>query len=164
MTFENTAARVWKRLTREERLLAARHFWADPPREVAAAAQAVLVKTMHVRPQSVRTLSAEQRERGLGLSMDPGEVVAASLLVALHLGERRALLCAFLDAAGLVHENGLLPQDASDAAIGEDVARRACQAIAAAFPAAQVQTYLNTLWLQDHERWSILERVASDLP
>jgi hypothetical protein len=35
------------------------------------------------------------------------------------------------------------------------------RALAAAYPREQVETYLNTLWLQDPDRWQILER-ASD--
>jgi hypothetical protein len=59
---------------------------------------------------------------------------------------------------GLPHENGLLKDDAEPAAITEAPARRAVSALAAAFPAPQVLTYLNALWLQDPERWSALER------
>jgi hypothetical protein len=90
---------------------------------------------------------------------DPGETLASALLVALHLGERRLLLGAFLDAVGLPHENGALKEDAPDAApLKEDAARAGVSALLAAFPAAQVETYLNTLWLQDPVRWAVLEK------
>ena len=42
----------------------------------------------------------------------------------------------------------------------EAVARRGVDAVRAAFPEDQVRTYLNTLWLQDHDRWEALERAV----
>jgi len=83
--------------------------------------------------------------------------------VALHLGERRALLAAFLDATGLPHDDGLLAEDASAQPVPEETARRGVAAVLAAFPPEQVRTYLNTLWLQDHDRWEALERAADSL-
>jgi hypothetical protein len=160
MGLETSAARVWKRLAREERLAAARHFWADPPREAVGPAQAAVIQVLHVRPQSVRTLATERKAAALASVADPSELLAASLLVALHLGERRPLLSAFLDAAGLVHDAGLLADEPSAPPIGEDAARRGYEAVSKAFPEQQVRTYLNTLWLQDHDRWGVLERVV----
>jgi hypothetical protein len=159
MGFDTTAGRVWRRLTREEKLAAARHFWADPPREATGLAQGAVVQVLHVRPQSARTLGPERKAAALASVTEPAELLAASLLVALHLGERRPLLSAFLEAAGLLHDNGLLAEDPSAAPIEEGAARRAYQAVSKAFPEDQVRTYLNTLWLQDHDRWRVLERV-----
>jgi hypothetical protein len=115
---EPNATRIWKKLTREERVSAATLFWREPSEEV----------------------------------------VAAALLVALHLGERRSMLVAFLDAAGLAHEDGILrEEDGAAPPLGEDAARAGVRALAAAYPREQVVTYLNTLWLQDPERWRVLE-------
>jgi hypothetical protein len=160
VVLETSAARIWRRLAREERLSAARHFWEDPPREVVGPAQAAVVQVLHIRPQSARTLAPERKAAALASVTEPSELLAAALLVALHLGERRPLLRAFLDAAGLVHDDGLLADDPAAPPIGEDAARRGCQALARAFPEDQVRTYLNTLWLQDHDRWGVLERVV----
>jgi hypothetical protein len=161
MEFDLSAARIWRRLGREEKLAAARHFWADPTSEAVGVADAAIVKVLHVRPQAVRTLPVERKVGALASVNEPSELLAASLLVALHLGERRPLLAAFLDAASLPHDNGLLAEDASAAPVAEATARRAVEAVRAAFPADQVRTYLNTLWLQDHDRWEALERAAS---
>jgi hypothetical protein len=84
--------------------------------------------------------------------------VASALLVALHLGERRPLLKTFLDAAGLAHEDGILRDEEGVPPLGEAAARAGVQALAAAWPREQVETYLNTLWLQDPDRWHALER------
>jgi hypothetical protein len=160
LEFDRSAGRIWRRLGRDERLAAARHFWSEPSAEAVGLADAAIVKVLHVRPQAVRTLSAERKAGALASVGEPSELLAASLLVALHLGERRALLAAFLDATGLPHDNGLLAEDASARPVPESTARRGVQAVLAAFPAEQVRTYLNTLWLQDHDRWEALERAV----
>lgn len=159
--FEHTAGRLWKRLSREDRQAAARHFFAQPPQEVFGTALAALVKARHLRPQVARSMAPEEQARALSSVLDVGETLAASLLVALHLAERRALLSAFLDAAGLPHEDGLLKEEADAVAFTEVTARAGVRALAAAFPREQVEVYLNTLWLQDPDRWAPLEH-ASD--
>ena len=161
MRFEPTAARLWKRLSRDERSAAAATFWKDTPVEVTGIALATLVKARHLRPQVARSLPPEEQARALASVLDVGEPVASSLLVALHLGERRSMLATFLDAAGLAHENGLLKDEAEEGAVAEEPARKGVAALqAAGHSPEQVRTYLNTLWLQDPDRWKALE----DLP
>jgi len=157
MAFETTAIRLWKHLTPRERLAAAMAFWNEPPEEVLGSALGVLIKARHLRPQAARTLASDAQARIMASVLDPGEAVAAALLVALHLGERRALLAAFLDAIGLAHENGILKEEAASATpLAEDTARAGVRQVAASFPRVEVETYLNTLWLQDPERWAVL--------
>jgi hypothetical protein len=156
-----SAGRIWRRLTREERLAAARQFWADPASEATPHAHAAIVKVLHVRPQAVRTVPAERKAAALASVAEPSELLAASLLVALHLGLRRALLATFLDAVGLAHDQGLLAEDGAGEPVSEDAARRGVEALLAAYPPDHVRTYLNTLYLQDHDRWQALERAAA---
>jgi len=156
MPFEKTATRLWKRLSREERLAAATGFWQETPSEAAGAALGAIVKARHVRPQVARAYDAEEKARSLASVLDPGESVASALLVALHLGPRRALLAPFLDAVGLPHENGILKDEADGPPVTEAAARAGVQALAGSFPRAEIETYLNTLWLQDPERWEAL--------
>jgi hypothetical protein len=155
---EPTATRVWKRLSREERMAAASHFWREPAQDVLGAALSALVKARRVRPQVARALPPEEQARALAGVLEPGEPLAAALLVALHLGERRAVLATFLDAAGLTHEEGILREEGDVPPLPEAAARAGVRALRAAYPREQVDTYLNTLWLQDPERWSVLER------
>ena len=157
---ENTAGRLWKRVGREDRLKAAQHFWREPPQDLLGTALSALVKARHLRPQVARSLPPEEQARTLAALADPGEPLAAALLVSLHLGERRGLLTTFLDALGLPHENGLLKDEDTGAPPGDDAARTAVRALLAAHPREHVETYLNTLWLQDPERWHALEKSA----
>jgi hypothetical protein len=160
VSFETTAVRIWKRLTRDERVVAATAFWNEPPEIALGSALGAIVKARHVRPQVARSMPLEARAQALASVLDPGEAVASSLLVALHLVDRRPLLCTFLDAAGLPHENGLLKEKEDELAppLPEAAARAGVKALAAAHPSAHVETYLNVLWLQDPERWAALAR------
>ena len=158
MRFEPTAARLWKRLGRDERNAAASSFWKDTPPEVSVMALAAVVKARHMRPQVARSMPPEEQAKALASVLDVGEPVASSLLVALHLGARRPMLATFLDAAGLAHENGLLKDDADESAVTADAAGKGVAALlAAGHTPEQVRTYLNTLWLQDPDRWKALE-------
>ena len=155
LNFETTATRLWKKLTREERLAAATAFWKDTPPEVAGSALGAIIKLRKLRPQVARALPADERAHALASVLEPGETVAASLLVALHLSSRRPILGAFLDALGLPHEDGLLKPEAD----AQDPPTRAALEAAAAklkasFPASEIATYFNTLWLQDPDHWA----------
>ncbi len=156
---ETTATRLWKRLSREERTAAARRFFQEPPQEVLGSALGAIVKVRKVRPQVARTLPPEEQAKALAALSDPGEPLAASLLVALHLGERRAMLATFLDAVGLPHEEGLLKDDEDgNAPLAEEEARQGVTALIANFPRPWVELYLNVLFMQDPIRWATLEK------
>jgi hypothetical protein len=162
LKLEKTSTRVWKRLAREERLAAARAFFQEPPAEIVGSALGVLVKTRHLRPQVARRMPPEEQASLLASVLEPGEIVASALLVALHLSSRRALLSAFLDAAGLPHDNGILKDEpgVTDDAVPEDKVRTGVAALSA-FPGHEVETYLNTLWLQDPDRWKAVEALQT---
>jgi hypothetical protein len=161
MAFHPTASRLWKSLPLGERQLAATAFSNDPSPELVASALGALVKARRMRPQAARSLSPEAQARILATVLDPGESLAQGLLVALHIAERRELLGAFLDALGLPHEGGILAEEANETPPpSADAARKALGTLGA-FPAEQVQTYVNTLWLQDPERWAALPEAAA---
>ena len=92
MRFESTASRIWRKLPREERRLAATVFLREPIPELYASALAALVRARHLRPQVARAMAPDEQAGALSGILDPGEPLAGSLLVALHLGERRPLL------------------------------------------------------------------------
>jgi hypothetical protein len=156
MEFEATAVRLWKRLERDEKVAAAARFFEEPSQEVYASALGAIIKARHLRPQVARSMPAEEQGRALASVLDPGEPVAAALLVALHLGPRRAMLALFLDAVGLPHEEGILKEEADAVSVGDAQLRAGVEALKARFSAHEIATYLNTLWLQDPERWDAL--------
>lgn len=159
MTLEPTAGRVWKRLRPSDRLAAASHLFAEPAPEAVAGAVSVIVRARRMRPQAVRAMPPEAQARAVAAILDPGEPLAGSLLVALHLGARRPLLRAFLDAIGLPHEDGILKDEAEQGPPpAAEAVRTALQALTS-FPREQVAVYLNTLYLQDPQRWAALAEV-----
>jgi hypothetical protein len=158
MPLQTTTSRLWKHLPPEDRLAATNAFFKEPSPEVVGMALGSIVRARHMRPQAARALAPEAQARILATVLDPGETLAASLLVALHLAERRPLLGAFLDALDLPHENGVLKEEGEGAPLDEARVRKGIAALSA-FPPAQVETYLNTLWLQDPERWGVLSKV-----
>jgi len=161
MPFHATATRLWKSLPLEERQRAALAFFTEPAPELAGSAIGALVKARHLRPQAARALAPDAQAGILATVLDPGEPLAQGLLVSLHLGERRALLAAFLDALKLPHEDGILKEEADAEPPVDETRARSGLAALSAFPAEQVATYLNTLWLQDPERWQSLKGVYS---
>lgn len=164
MAFQPTAIRIWKHLPQEDRLAAATAFFAETPSELAGTAIGALVKARHLRPQAARALAPDAQARILATVLDPGEPLAQGLLVSLHLGARRPLLRAFLDAVALPHEDGVLKEEGEAAAppVTPEQARAGVAALAP-FPAAHVRTYLNALWLQDPDRWGALEAAEEEI-
>jgi hypothetical protein len=154
MEFETSARGIWKKVPREDRKHAAVTFLEDPPPELYAAALSTVIRVRKLRPQVARAMSPEALADALSTVVDPGEPLVSSLLIALHLGSRRPLLVAFLDALGVPHENGLLKEEA-DAfpAPSAEALRKAAAAVAGTFPVDQLGVYFNTLVLQDPERW-----------
>ena len=164
MTFETSPLRLWRALAREERAAAAREFWNRPPEATAAVAAREVVALLRVRPQAFHKVPLEQRVRALAGLATPPESLAEALLVALHVGARRALLADFLAAAGIAHEEGLIADDAELPDLDDAAAHRALAALRAkGHPDAAIGVYWNALWLQDRARWAALEAAASGL-
>ena len=155
MTETLTPSRLWKRMTGDKRLQAARAFWHD---EQAAddQLQAVLLiaQQKKFRPKTVVSLEEERKARHLASLPTLPDALAAKALIVYHLAEQRAMMGAFLDSLGIAHENGLIQEDK----VTLDPAKVAPAAtqLAQQFPAADVSVYLNTLLYQDAETWEAL--------
>ena len=163
MPFEPSTTRLWRTLSRDDRLEAARVFWNHPPEAAAVVAAQEIVKLLRVRPQAFHKVPLDQRARAVAGLAAPPELLAESLLLALHVETRRDLLGAFLDALGIAHEEGMLAEDADFPAPSEAAARAALDALRPRFAADAIRVYWNALWLQDRERWGALEAAAADL-
>lgn len=150
--WQTTSNRLWKTLSPEEKNLAAAEMVKDPTPLIRASVIAVVADARKMRPIAARKLPPEVQAKIVATVRDPGEVLASSLLVALHLGPRKPMLVAFLDALGLPHEDGVL-KDESTTPIGLEDLKKACAALQNEPPSA-VRIYLNTLWLQDPDRWA----------
>lgn len=144
---------LWKSLSSERRLEAARAFWAD---EQAVAEQAevvgIIARQINFRPKSVITMPAERRASHLARMGSVSDSVAGRLLVSFHLARQRPMMAAFLDSLGIANEDGLISAEHVDP---PDRAKltAAADALASAFPGEDVVLYFSTLLAQDPETW-----------
>ena len=154
-----TPSRLWKQMTLEQRLQAARAFWQD---EQASndQVQAVLLiaQQKKFRPKSVVSLDDDRKARHFaGLASLP-DSLAARALILYHLAEQRPMMSAFLDALGIAHEDGLITTD-PEGPISAERLTAAADALDQAFPPDDVTLYLATLLSQDPETWGALQAV-----
>ena len=154
-----TPARLWKRMTGEQRVRAAQALWRE---QDAAAEQreaaGLIAKHLKFRPKTVNALDNDRKARHLAAVGEMPDTIAARLLVLYHLAEQRPMMGAFLDALGIAHDNGLINEDA--AAPDPEKFPAAAAAIARDFPPGDVSLYLTTLLWQDPGSWAALH----DLP
>jgi hypothetical protein len=150
-----TIRRLWKALTPEERTLAITAALADDENGwVKTTTRGAVASALKFRPQTVGTWPrAKLVSEAARLPLDDVQLLSA-YLVDLHLGHRRAMMGAFLDALGIPNENGRIdsettevpPQEAARVSAAADV-------VAARYPADEVVTYFLTLLLQDPATW-----------
>src|SRR5215218_4361338 len=107
-----TPSRLWKQMTPEQRLRAARAFWKDEE-ATDDQLQAVLLISQQrkFRPKTVLSLDDDRKSRHLATLGSLPDAVAARVLVLYHLAEQRELMGSFLDALGISHDNGLIEDD-----------------------------------------------------
>ena len=153
-----TPSKLWKRLSPEQRLQAARAFWLDD-QAVNDQIQAVLLISQQkkFRPKTVASLDEDRKARHLASLANLPDSVAGRALIVYHLAEQRAMMSAFLDELGISHAEGLIQEDS----VTPDATRigPAAAKIAQQFPPDTVSLYLNTLLCQDPETWAALEAV-----
>jgi len=142
----------------DRRMQAARAFWND---EEAAneQMQAVLLiaQQKKFRPKTVIGLDEERKARHLATLAALPDALAGRALVAYHLAEQRPMMGAFLDALGIVHENGII--QAENIVPDPERVKPAAAALAGQFPGDDVSLYFNTLLCQDPETWKLLAEV-----
>ena len=156
-----TPARLWRSLDAEERMLAARalftHAWGDP--SARREGEMAIARALRFREEAVRKLPVDKRAGYLAKAVQPVDSLAGSLLLALHLEERRGLLSAFLDALGIPHEGGMIAEDHTLTPPGTDALARATEALDARFPSREVDVYLASLLALDPGSWDGLADV-----
>src|SRR5215475_8535063 len=149
-----TPARLWRRMTAEQRLNAARAFWqSDEAGDDQVQAVLLIAQQKKFRPKSVMALDEERRAKHLASFTSIPETMAARALIVYHLAAQRPMMGAFLDALGITHEDGVIQAD--EAKLGTAVDQ-----IAGAYPQADVALYLNTLLCQDPETWGGLRPIV----
>ena len=159
MSAGSSLAKIWMSLPAPVRSLAARSFFEHDPNDAASRmqAEAAIARAVKARDVFVRRLPEERKIAYLASAVRPDEILASSLLLALHLGHRRPMLAAFLDSLGVPHDNGLIAEDAD--LTPPDAARlaAAAKALYESFPEEEVTLYLKVLMAMDEDLWGGLE-------
>ena len=148
-------------MTLDQRMRAARAFWADPEATDDQVQAALLIaQQKKFRPKTVIALDDERKAKHLATLGGLPDAMVARALIVYHLAEQRPMMGAFLDALGIKHEKGLIEEDAVKPAepliretIDADKVGPAAATLAEQFPAEDVRIYLNTLLSQDPETW-----------
>ncbi len=157
-----TPGRLWRQMTPERRLAAARAFWLnDEATDDQIQAVALIAQQKKFRPKTVVALDIDRKARHLAsLTLLP-DALAGRVLIAYHLADQRPMMAAFLDALGIAHQNGLIQDDA----VVPDAQKLgpAAQELAARYPVADVRLYLSTLLCQDPQTWGGLRAVLDSL-
>jgi hypothetical protein len=149
-------SQLWKQLSPERKLVAADAFWRDENASAEQAeAVAAIAQRIKFRPKSVIGMPPEKKARQLAALPAVSEVVAARLLVAYHLAERRPMMGSFLDALGIKHDQGLI-EDEDVQPPTPDALKGAARTLVASYPSEDVSLYLSTLIWQDPDTWGAL--------
>lgn len=154
-----TPSKLWKRMTAEQRLKAAKAFWLDEQAtDDQIQAVMVIAQQKKFRPKFLLSLDEDRKARHLSGMLTLPDSLAARALVVYHLADHREMMGAFLDALGIAHENGLIQDESvkpDPAKVGPAVA-----VLREKFPAEDVSLYLSTLLCQDQDTWGGLRELA----
>jgi hypothetical protein len=152
-------SQLWKMLSAERKQQAAEAFWRDENAAVEQAeAIAAIAMRIKFRVKSAQALPIEKKARHLVALGNVSEMIAARLLVAFHLAHQRPMMASFLDALGVVHEDGLIASEDLQAPPADKLAG-AARSLGAAYPPDDVALYLSTLVWQDPDTWGGLAEV-----
>jgi hypothetical protein len=164
MSAAPTLAKIWTSLPTSVRTLAAKSFYAHEPDEPASRLQAdvAIARAVKARDVFVRRMPVEKKIAYLATAVRPDEMLASSLLLALHLGERRPMLAAFLDALGIAHDNGLIGDNAELKPPDAASLGAAARTLYERFPADDVTLYLKVLLAMDDAMWGGLAETLRD--
>lgn len=155
-----TPAKLWKRMTADQRLRAARAFWNDQDAsDDQIQAVLLIAQQQKSRPKFVLALDNERKAKRLASLALLTDIVAARTLVVYHLAEHREMMGAFLDALGIKHDNGLIEDD--DVKPEPEKLGPAVASLREKFAADDVNLYLDTLRCQDPATWGALSEVTA---
>ena len=161
-----TVRRLWKALTPDEKALAIAACLNDDENGwVKTTTRTAVAAALRFRPQTVATWPRPKLvSEAVRLPLDDAQLLSA-YIVDLHLGHRRPMMGAFLDALGIANDEGRIDSEVTDVPAQESVAvDAAANAIVAKYPRDEVVTYFLTLLLQDAGVWAPLIKWLQLLP
>ena len=149
-------SQLWASLAPEVRLAAARSLYSHDWGEAGTRREAdfAIMQGMRFRESAVRQLPVDRRAQYLARSIRPNDSLAGSMLLALHLEQRRAMLSAFLDSLKIPHAGGLIAEDHDMKPPSAATLQTAAKTLFERFPVDEVELYLATLYVLDRVTWA----------
>ena len=125
----------------------------DGDRSTRDQANHAIALALRFRDAGVRKLSVDRRVDYLARVVRPDEALASSLLMALHLVCRQALLVSFLDELQIPNHDGLISEDYELGPVGAEVLEPAVVRLREHHDLAEVEVYLASLLALDPDIW-----------
>ncbi len=146
---------IWTALEEEVQVAAGtavfRHDWND--RSTKRDAVRAIALSIRFREVAVQKMPAEKRGRLLATRVPIDDMLASTLLMALHLNDRRTLLVGFLEALGIPQEDGMIADEYEFTELAAEALVAADTEIRNKFPDEQVNLYLASLLAMDDRWW-----------
>ena len=161
-----TIRRLWKALTPDEKAQAITACLNDDENGwVKTTTRTAVAAALRFRPQTVAIWPRPKLvSEAVRLPLDDAQLLSA-YIVDLHLGHRRPMMGAFLDALGIANEEGRIDSGTTEVPEQEaDKVDAAANALVAKYPRDEVATYFLTLLLQDASVWAPLITWLEALP
>jgi hypothetical protein len=159
---ELTPTALWRQLDSETRRIAAnslyRGEWDDPAGRREA--DNAIAEAIRFRGAAVRKLPVERRVDYLLRAVRPDDSLARSLLLALHLDQRRGLLETFLDQLEIPQEGGMIDPDFDLQPPEAERLSQAVQKLREGHPADEIDVYLASLLAMEPETWGGLAELV----
>jgi len=154
-------SRLWSQLDAATREEAVRSAYNDGTQGSKIEADMAVAKALRFRPNAVRQLPLERRVGYVLKNVHVDDNIASTMLLALHLDRRVAVLETFLNELGIPQEGGLIDEGYDLEQPGVDALERAAAAAYEKFDDAEVDLYLAALLALDPATWSALREVIA---
>ncbi len=148
-----TPSRLWAAMELDDRLEAARNLYAGENKESKLEANMAIAVNLKFRPAAVHRLPVEKRTGYVARGVRPDDSLATSLLLSLHMGERRDILVAFLDTLEIPNDAGMIDDDYDLTTPEHEKIAAAVASLEERFPGERVGLYLAALLAVDPETW-----------
>ncbi|ANM29963.1 hypothetical protein ABI59_10855 [Acidobacteria bacterium Mor1] len=154
-------ARLWSSLPAETRTLAGKSVYSSDWEDAQARKEVNLSIAMAIRFRevAVRKLPVDKRVNYLVKAVRPDDGLAATLLLALHLVERKDMLEAFLNKLGIPNKGGLIDESHDPETPDAETLKAATDHLYESFDDDQVDVYLASLLAMDADAWEGLVEI-----
>lgn len=157
-----TPARLWSSLDPDVRTLAARAVYRSEETSHRVEVDMTIAERLKFRPSAIRKLPVQKRVSYVVKAIYPDDDLASTLLMDLHLQDRREVLAAFLDALEIPHDNGTIDGDYDLQPPSEADLRSAGASLLETFDTDEVELYLVSLLALDPVNWGNLLGVLKE--